>query len=51
MGKHIYWLDLYNIYTAFSVRYEMKVEKNDGVEISPFTRQVAHKKWDIFHLR
>ena len=49
MGMAIYGLDLYNLETAFSVRYELKSnKKNDGVEIPPFKRQVAHKKWDIW---
>ena len=52
MGMHIYGLDLDNVDTAFSLRHEIKSKKkNDGVKISPFTRQVAHKKWDIWHFK
>jgi hypothetical protein len=47
---HIYGLDLYNVDTALSVRYELKSKKkNDAVKISPFTRQVIQKKWDIWY--
>jgi len=51
LGTHIYGLDFYNVDTALSVRYEQKSKKkkNNNVEISPFTRKVAHKKWDIWY--